>query len=130
LQSSANHRLIPTAGGFGRAPARQWNKLQQLAISTLPAHPALVSEADFIAAQAVSAVATPRDAPVGHYRLVGLLRCHHCGRRLESHWINGRPGYPCRHGRTSAQPASTTIKTIYVREDRILARFTTGFTAT
>jgi site-specific DNA recombinase len=58
-------------------------------ISSKPAHEALVSEADFIAAQDVNAARGP--APCGdpavpqkrRYLLAGLLACATCGRRME-----------------------------------------------
>ena len=98
-------------------------------IPARPAHPALVSEARFIAAQAVNAA---RDrapdaglaAPVRRrYQLAGLLACGTCGRRMESAWSNGKPAYRCRHGHTSAAtPEPGRAKNAYVREDRILAQ--------
>lgn len=40
---------------------------------------------------------------------------------MDSHWVNQRPGYRCRHGRTSAKPpTSDQPKNLYVREDRLL----------
>jgi len=42
---------------------------------------------------------------------------------MDSHWVHGRPGYRCRHGHTSAKPATTDRpKTLYLRQDHILAR--------
>jgi hypothetical protein len=42
---------------------------------------------------------------------------------MDSHWVHGRPGYRCRHGHTSAKPtAPDRPKTLYLRQDRILAR--------
>jgi hypothetical protein len=92
-----------------------------------PAHPALVSVADFIAAQDIGAARGPASrgrltAPRKRgYLLAGLLVCGACGRRMESAWSNGKPAYRCRHGHTSAsrrgpgQPGNA-----YIREDRIL----------
>lgn len=92
-------------------------------ISTTLAHPALVSEDDFIATQAVSAVPAPADGATRIYALIGLVRCRSCGRRMESHWVHHRPGYRCRHGHTSAKPTTPDRpKTLYLREDHILAR--------
>jgi hypothetical protein len=46
------------------------------------------------------------------------VRCAVCGRRLDSHWIQGRAGYRCRHGRNSARPpALDEPKILCVRED-------------
>jgi site-specific DNA recombinase len=98
-------------------PAQDW------VISTRPAHPALVSEGDFVAVQAVRAARLPEDGTARIYRLAGLLTCGICGRRMDSHWVNDRPGYRCRHGHTSA----TTLvrpqereRSVYVREDELL----------
>jgi hypothetical protein len=98
-------------------------------ISSKPAHEALVSEADFIAAQDVNAARGP--APCGdpavpqkwRYLLAGLLACATCGRRMESVGSNGKPAYWCRHGRTTAAPPDPgSARNAYVREDRILPR--------
>jgi site-specific DNA recombinase len=91
-------------------------------ISARPAHAALVSEADFIAAQNIRA---PRGNPQPgrRYRLAGLLRCGKCGRRMESCWANNQATYRCRHGNTSASaPDPARPKNLYIREDRILPR--------
>ena len=71
-------------------------------ISARPAHPALVSEADYIAAQDATAPRGPAGPATRRYLLAGLLVCGRCGRRLESAWSNGKPAYRCRHGYTSA----------------------------
>ena len=87
----------------------------------LKLHAALVSEADFVAAQDIRA---PRGNPQPgrRYRLAGLLQCGICGRRMESCWANNRAAYRCRHGNTSASaPDRTRRKNLYIREDRILA---------
>jgi site-specific DNA recombinase len=102
--------------------AEFWNPRR--VISNRPAHPALVSEADFIAAQDVNAARSPvpQDEPVLHrYLLAGLLACVLCGRRMESAWSNGKPAYRCRHGRTSAMaPDPARPKNTYIREDKLL----------
>lgn len=83
-------------------------------------HPALVSEADFIAVQDLRAA----HAKAKHqYRLKGLLCCVLCGRRFEGHWTNQVAGYRCRHGPTSAKdPGKPRPKNTYLREDRVLAK--------
>ena len=89
-------------------------------ISARPAHPALVSEEDFITVQGVRAGREGTD-PGRRYRLAGLLRCGICGRRAESCWSNNRPAYRCRHGHSSASaPDPARPKNMYIREDRIL----------
>jgi hypothetical protein len=67
----------------------------------------------------------PPCGPVGlavrRYLLAGLLACDQCGRRRESAWSNGKPGYRCRYGHTSAtRPNPGRPKNAYVREDQIL----------
>jgi hypothetical protein len=56
-----------------------------------PAHPAIVSEADYIAAQEASAPRGPAGPATRRYLLAGLLACGTCGRRLESAWSKSRP---------------------------------------
>ena len=104
-----------------------WNLPGGWVISARPAHPALVSEADFIAAQEISAARGPAPtcgpaAPQQRrYLLAGLLACGICGRRMESAWSNGKAAYRCRHGHTSAAPPGPRrAGNAYVREDRIL----------
>ena len=47
---------------------------------------------------------------------------------MDAHWVNGRPGYRCRHGYNSSRPrGSTRVKGLYVREDRALAALTAWF---
>jgi site-specific DNA recombinase len=89
----------------------------------ISAHPALVSEADFIAAQDATAPRGPAGPATRQYLLAGLLACGRCGRRMESAWSNGKPAYRCRHGYTSATGSSPDRpKNLYVREDQILPR--------
>lgn len=100
---------------------QRWGLPDGWVISARPAHPALVSEADFIAVQGIQ---TSRGTPVKAgrcYLLAGLLRCGICGRRLESCWVNNRPAYRCRHGHSSASRSDQDRpKNLYIREDHIL----------
>jgi site-specific DNA recombinase len=89
-------------------------------ISTHRAHQALVSDADFLAAQTIRATCTPHDNEARRCALTGLLICAACGRRLHPHWVHGRPDYRCRHGHTSAHPAGTSPRWIYWPEHRVL----------
>jgi hypothetical protein len=111
----------------GHKSVQRWNLPDGWVISSRPAHPALVSEADFIAAQDVNAARGP--SPEGdlagpvrrRYLLAGLLTCGACGRRMESAWSNGKAAYRCRHGHTTAAASSPgRAKNAYIREDRIL----------
>ena len=118
----------PADVSLGYRDVQRWNLPDGWVISRLPAHPALVSEADYIAAQDVNAARGP--APSGEitapqerrYLLAGLLKCGGCGRRMKSAWSNGKPAYWCRHGRTTATPPDPQLaKNAYVREDAIMA---------
>ena len=110
----------PANTGPGHRQVQRWNLPDGWVISNRPAHPALVSEADFIAVQQMSAPRGPAGLATRRYLLAGLICCATCGRRLESAWSNGRPAYRCRHGYTSAtQPDPTRAKNTYVREDQI-----------
>ncbi len=105
-----------TAGGdSGWVPARE------SVVSAATAHPALVSEARFLAVQEVRAARPTRDGVARRYVLSGLVRCGLCGRRLDSHWVHGRAGYRRRHGGSSASPPRLgEPKIVYVREDRLV----------
>ena len=126
-------RLVdPADVALGHRPVQRWNLPDGWVISARPAHGALVSEADFITAQAITASRgpVPLTEPQGparrHYLLAGLLYCGTCGRRMESAWSNGKPAYRCRHGRTSASlPDPDRPKNSYVREAKVLAELPT-----
>jgi site-specific DNA recombinase len=119
----------PADVSLGHKSVQRWNLSDGWVISRTPTHPALVSEADFIAVQDVSAARGP--APTAgltaprqrRYLLAGLLVCGGCGRRMESAWSNGKPAYRCRHGHTTAAGRSPDrLRNAYIREDRILPR--------
>lgn len=109
----SRQRSVP---GAGRSTvAGEW------AVSRAMSHPALISEADFIAVQQCRAARRCENGARRDYMLAGLVQCRVCGRRMDSHWVNGRAGYRCRHGHQSARtrPADT-VRNIYVREDVLL----------
>ena len=111
----------PANTGLGHRQVQRWNLPEGWVISKHPAHPALVSEADFIAAQDATAPRGPAGPATRRYLLAGLLACGRCGRRLESAWSNGKPAYRCRHGHTTVtRPESGRLKNTYIREDQIL----------
>lgn len=84
-------------------------------------HPALVDEATFVAIQGMRAARSTQQGETRVYLLAGLVECELYGRRLDSHWANGRPGYRCRHGHTSARNRPPAFaKNVYVREDHLL----------
>jgi site-specific DNA recombinase len=107
---------------LGHRPVQRWNLPDGWVISARPAHPALVSEADFVAAQETKAARGPAPGSgrpdARRYLLAGLLVCGTCGRRMESAWSNGKAAYRCRHGHTSATgPDPRREKNAYIRED-------------
>jgi hypothetical protein len=117
----------PANTSLGHMSVQRWNLPDGWLVSDRPAHPALVSEADFIVAQDISAARGPAPAiapaarGMRRYLLAGLLACGTCGRRMESAWSNGKAAYRCRHGHTSAAaPDPARPKNAYIREDRIL----------
>jgi hypothetical protein len=113
---------------LGHRPVQRWNLPDGWVISARPAHPPLVSEADFVAAQQIRAARgpVPRNSSSTvpgerRYLLGGLLTCATCGRRMEPAWSNGKAAYRCRHGYTSAAaPDPGRPKNAYLREDRAL----------
>ena len=111
----------PANTGLGHRQVQRWNLPEGWVISKQPAHPALISEAGFIAAQDTATPRGPAGPAARRYLLAGLLACGRCGRKLESAWSNGKPAYRCRHGYTSAtRPDLARPKNTYVREDQIL----------
>jgi site-specific DNA recombinase len=110
----------PGNTGLGHKQVQRWNPPDGWVISKHPAHAALVSEADFTAAQDAAAPRGPAGPATRRYLLAGLLACGRCGRRLESAWSNGKPAYRCRHGYASAtSPDPGRPKNTYVSEDQI-----------
>ena len=97
-------------------------------VSRTAAHPALVSEADFLAVQQIRAARVNGDGALRRYLLAGLLMCGLCGRRMDAHWVNGRAGYRCRHGHSSARRGvPDRPRNLYVREDVLLAELVGRF---
>jgi len=105
---------------LGQSQARRWNALSDCVVSVDVAHPAIVSEEEFIAAQAV--YANPgQSRPDRVYLLTRLIFCQDCGRRLEAHWTHGRAGYRCSHGHTATRQRGVDgPRTVYAREEQLL----------
>ncbi|MGA4538960.1 recombinase family protein [Uniformispora flossi] len=116
-----DHDLVdPDNTTLGHRDIQRRNTPDEWVISAKQAHPALISEADFVAAQNIR---PDKTAPEHTYLLARLLRCGHCRRRMESCWSNGRAAYRCRQGHSSAMPRDPSrTPNAYVREDRVLAR--------
>ncbi len=113
--------VVPGVAGVRRlAASDQW------AISDKPTHEALVSEADFVAAQKITAGAQAAGGSRRTYLLTGLLRCAACGRSMDPQSSHGNPAYRCRHGHTSAHtPVMRRAANLYLREDVIVGRIFT-----
>lgn len=106
----------------GREVSHRTNPATEWTISKAVAHPALVSEPMFVAAQNVRAGRPTKDGSPHPYLLAGLVQCQLCGRRMDSHWVHGRAGYRCRHGHTSSRSRRLDeLRNVYVREDTLLA---------
>ena len=111
----SRQRSVP---GAGRSTV-----VGEWAVPRALSHPALVSEADFVVVQQRRAARRCEDGSTRDYVLSGLVQCRSCGRRMDSHWVNGRAGYRCRHGHRSARARpSDAARNIYVREDVLLGR--------
>ncbi|WIM98647.1 recombinase family protein [Actinoplanes oblitus] len=119
-QSIVHHETSPGARHTGKPPTRRTNTRDQWVVSGARAHPALISDATFVAAQRVSAIATPEDGQEHCYLLVGLVFCGLCGRRAEPQWASGRAAYRCRHGRRGKRAVDSPLP-FYAREDALLA---------
>jgi hypothetical protein len=68
-----HHEIVPGNKRTGSGKTRAWNPRSEWSVSARPAHPALVSEVDFRAAQNINAAATPHDDGARNYALTGLL---------------------------------------------------------
>jgi Recombinase/Recombinase zinc beta ribbon domain len=105
----------PANVSMGHRSVQRWNLPDGWVISNRPAHEALVSEADFVAAQDACAARGPSPGTgpglpgKRRYLLSGLLTCGTCGRRMESAWSNGKPAYRCR-GPGYPPPASGHLR--------------------
>ncbi|ROO60489.1 resolvase-like protein [Micromonospora sp. Llam0] len=106
---------------LGHSEVRRWSLMQQWVISQDIAHPPLVSERDFVAAQQADARPAPADSGSGRYLLTGLIRCQECGRTLDAHWVNKHAAYRCRHGhRTTAADGVTRPRNVYIHEAKAI----------
>jgi DNA invertase Pin-like site-specific DNA recombinase len=122
-QFTDHREAVPGDRRSSRGPVRVWNPRSDWVICDDRTHPALVSDADFLAVQQITALAAPQDGRVHRYQLTGLLVCELCGRRLQGHWVNQRPGYRCRHGHTTAHLADTEgPRWVYWAQARIVEK--------
>ncbi|MBG0568013.1 recombinase family protein [Actinoplanes sp. NEAU-A11] len=126
-QFTDHREAVPGDKRSSLGPVRIWNPRSDWVISEDRTHPALVSDDDFTAAQGITAQAVPENGSQRRYALTDLLICASCRRRLAGHWVNGRPGYRCRHGHTSAQPVSEDApRWVYWSETRLVEQLIAG----
>jgi hypothetical protein len=119
-QCSKGHGGGGRVGGRGSGVVR-WNRAGEWEVSEQLAHAPLVDDAKFVAVQRIRAARDTKDGQRRRYMLTGLVVCRVCGRRMDAHWVHGRPGYRCRHGRTSGTRRSEDrVRNVYVREDHLL----------
>jgi hypothetical protein len=98
--------------------------------SERPAHPGIVSVADFTQVQLLrrakarggSMIERGTRRAVHQYRFQGLIRCALCGRKMESSFRGARVYYRClaRTLPAGASPGHPT--SVYLREDAVLQR--------
>lgn len=121
-----NRQTTRGHGAGGRASGRgsgtvQLNPAGEWAVSDHLTHRPLVDDTTFLAVQGMRTGRTSKDGEIRHYVLAGLVVCAVCGRRMDAHWVHGRPGYRCRHGYSSAVPRpGDAPRNLYVREDHLL----------
>jgi len=119
-QSTKGHGSGGRASGRGSGAVR-WNPTEEWEVSEHLTHRPLVDDATFLAVQGMRTGRTTKDGETRQYVLAGLVTCGVCGRRMDAHWVHGRPGYRCRYGYNSAAPRSADAPlNLYVREDRLL----------
>ncbi|WP_409187003.1 recombinase family protein [Amycolatopsis sp. VS8301801F10] len=119
-QSTKGHGAGGRRGGRGSGAVRR-NDAVGWEVSERLAHAPLVDEATFLAVQRIRAERRTKDGGTREYALSGLVVCGLCGRRMEAHWVHGRPGYRCRHGYSTATPRPKDgPRNVYVREEHLL----------
>jgi hypothetical protein len=119
-QTTKGHGSGGRSSGRGSGAVR-WNAVGEWEVSENLAHAPLVDEATFIAVQRIRAGRLTKDGDTREYALAGVVVCGVCGRRMDAHWVHGRPGYRCRHGYTTATPRPDHApRNVYVREDHLL----------
>ncbi|GAA1937530.1 hypothetical protein GCM10009754_00700 [Amycolatopsis minnesotensis] len=119
-QTTKGHGVGGRSGGRGSGTVRR-NSVREWEVSEQLAHTPLVDETTFIAVQRIRAGRPTKDGATREYALAGLVACGVCGRRMDAHWVHGRPGHRCRHGYTTATPRSDHApRNVYAREEHLL----------
>ncbi|WP_198956709.1 MULTISPECIES: recombinase family protein [unclassified Micromonospora] len=83
-QRTDHDDLTPDGTAARHREVQRWNVAPQWVISRQIAHPPLVTEEQFVAAQAIHTAPTPTDGAPRHYLLAGLVCCGVCGRIMDS----------------------------------------------
>jgi len=119
-QTTRGHGAGGRSGGRGAGAVRR-NSVGEWVVSEQRAHAPLADETTFIAVQRIRAGRPAKDGATREYALAGLVACGVRGRRMDAHWVHGRPGYRCRHGYTTATPRPDHApRNVYVREEHLL----------
>jgi Recombinase len=92
-QRTDHREIVPGNKQTSLGPIRVWNRKADWIVSAHRAHPALINDADFLAAQTIRATGTPHDSDSRRYALTGLLIC-------------GPVGAGCTHTGSTADPAT------------------------
>lgn len=112
---------------LGTRPLFVWNQPEDWIWSHDLAQPAIIDNELWQKVQHAPVHRTPR-SPNHAYLLSGLLRCAHCGKRLESAWNNNQATYRCKHSAPApageARPTRTP-KSLSVNEKTIVAHLPT-----
>lgn len=132
-QKRQERLLDPDHPALGHGTTMAWQPRESWVVAETATHPALVTEELWERAQLTmqagghrmassrGEVSGPRRSAVGRYALVGILRCEHCGRRMQGNQSRGLPFYRCRLTLSDyAVPSDGHPKSLAVREDRIL----------
>jgi DNA invertase Pin-like site-specific DNA recombinase len=92
-QSTNGHGSGGRVSGRGSGVVR-WNPAEEWEVSEHLTHRPLVDDATFLAVQGMRTARTTKDGETRQYDLAGLVVCGVCGRRMDAHWVHGRPGVP------------------------------------
>ena len=125
----------PDLPALGHVTRQCWQDKEAWVTAEVPTYPAIVDEAGWQAAQAVTASNTRNKAPAGaskhthagtrrsepsRYPLTGLVVCDCCGRKLQGNISRGLAFYRCRAAYDYPFAPNGHPPSLAVREDRLL----------
>jgi len=111
---------------LGHTTKMRWNDPGEWVYSDAIAHPALVGDGDFDAAQDLLSgprgrAVTRKPRSTSHpYLLRGLLICGTCGRRMQGSWSNNQAYYRCRPSGRSPEVGATIDRHSVCRSEKEL----------